>query len=657
MAVYGLDFGTTTTYLTNGSTGEVIPIPLGVEEKKAAAVDSFALFSRVKASSAGLEVGAKDGTRSLKRMLDGGDRGSLSKQEVQKYIGAIFSRVIELAKTKGGIDLTQPDSVRLGCPAAWAREPRVELLEIAARAGLGLVKNSLVEEPVAAGVAWVQQNIEAAVSPGLTLVFDMGGGTLDIAVLDIQKTASDPLVFVLASGGNKFAGDTVDECLFDILSAKSSIESNDVSGALTSIEDAKKLFSLSSASTSVKVQLVTGSNETVDFTKADLEKAYSVVISAGNLLLEDALREAYLWDLLRHAGIGPQAQKPGNPYPIEDSFYAPQTTSGLIDEANEIPIDQLWNSVTNVVLAGGMSNSPIIQSHLRGMFKKAAFYLGVSPLDKSTTHSASRVIAAGLGDPEEFSGLNFARPNFDILVGGVIHFRAFESLLGGVPQSSPVLRKVRPLAGSGNVEIRYPGQSRAIPLRGRDGTQTLSHSTNCEISCDCRTILYPDGEFVGFDSTGRRFETSIDEYMNAGFAKRGYALAPSGREVRRYDRDTDDIDSQKSNRAKMPRCEHGVVNDHFEFREDLSSYWLGVKYLKDYLKVLDVIRKASSISSGVTLWNGFAHGTSGHSCDDKWLAFWSANVKLLGWKPPQEIEEDLVKFSARNEVKQWTNAW
>jgi molecular chaperone DnaK (HSP70) len=108
-----------------------------------------------------------------------------------------------------GLDL---GNLRLGCPAMWDRRQRRRLLEICDRAGLLVDFASLVDEPVAAGIAWLAQRGQGGRStePIRVLVFDMGGGTLDIAVLDVRGLSHQD-VSVLAALGTTDAGDLLDQ--------------------------------------------------------------------------------------------------------------------------------------------------------------------------------------------------------------------------------------------------------------------------------------------------------------------------------------------------------------------------------------------------------------------------------------------------------------
>ncbi|GAA4212986.1 Hsp70 family protein [Actinocatenispora rupis] len=103
-----------------------------------------------------------------------------------------------------------PDATVLCCPADWGG-PRRELLRAAAReAGLGDVR--LVEEPVAAATYYTRVLGQAVPPGGALLVFDFGGGTVDVAAVDGSS--------VVAVGGlDDLGGVDVDAALVGHLGA------------------------------------------------------------------------------------------------------------------------------------------------------------------------------------------------------------------------------------------------------------------------------------------------------------------------------------------------------------------------------------------------------------------------------------------------------
>ena len=97
----------------------------------------------------------------------------------------------------------------------WDGAQRQRLLDLAADAGLPVSDHTLIDEPVAAGVRGLerQRGLGREVQ-GKLLVVDMGGGTLDVALLDVSaELGHDPEISVLSSWGIDEAGDALDEAI------------------------------------------------------------------------------------------------------------------------------------------------------------------------------------------------------------------------------------------------------------------------------------------------------------------------------------------------------------------------------------------------------------------------------------------------------------
>ncbi|GAB3997418.1 hypothetical protein GCM10029992_20250 [Glycomyces albus] len=105
---------------------------------------------------------------------------------------AILTRVArQCVEAIGGLPRTV-----LTCPAAWSERRRAALHDAAAKAGYAPVQ--IVTEPVAAAHYYTTR-LSHPIAPGQALaVFDFGGGTLDIAVVE---RAPDGAFTVLADGG------------------------------------------------------------------------------------------------------------------------------------------------------------------------------------------------------------------------------------------------------------------------------------------------------------------------------------------------------------------------------------------------------------------------------------------------------------------------
>ncbi|MDU0479808.1 Hsp70 family protein [Staphylococcus chromogenes] len=118
---------------------------------------------------------------------------------------------------------TEPDTVTLTHPEAWSVHSVGQLSEAAKKAGVAAEKIRTISEPRAAAVHYAAQQ---AVEPGHHVaVFDFGGGTLDIAVLQAQPDGNFRVV--AAKGDNSLGGRTVDNLLFRWLISQIEMEDPD----------------------------------------------------------------------------------------------------------------------------------------------------------------------------------------------------------------------------------------------------------------------------------------------------------------------------------------------------------------------------------------------------------------------------------------------
>lgn len=99
-------------------------------------------------------------------------------------------------------------ATNLGCTPRFGLDARVRLRDVAQRAGLEVKLASLIEEPIAAAYEIM---LSGLVTDGRTLVVDMGGGTLDAAVIRISQGGQKFELF--ASGGSTNAGDRFTEII------------------------------------------------------------------------------------------------------------------------------------------------------------------------------------------------------------------------------------------------------------------------------------------------------------------------------------------------------------------------------------------------------------------------------------------------------------
>jgi len=144
-------------------------------------------------------------------------------------LGAVLRRVAHEA-WQAGVDAS--DATVLTYPADWGQQRRAVLKEAARLAGIG--NALLVDEPVAAGRYCVDV-LNQQVPPGRSLViFDFGGGTLDLAVVRREPAG----LRVLATGGlDDLGGLDVDAALVGHLGQLIGVRDADLWRRLSSPKD------------------------------------------------------------------------------------------------------------------------------------------------------------------------------------------------------------------------------------------------------------------------------------------------------------------------------------------------------------------------------------------------------------------------------------
>ncbi len=220
----------------------------------------------------------------------------------------------------------------------WDGKQRRRLLTAAQQAGLSVTLDGLVDEPVAAGIAWLAGSSAGLGGPMRVLVFDMGGGTLDIAVLDVRGVNHHD-VSVLAAVGLAEAGDALDEAIaadLDFVLAKAGVDVDALPNPdwarellLTAARDVKVRLSTEDEEPVVLDRTVFGPNE-IWYSRDELNEIFQPQLDRAEQYIAAALRVARM---------------------VEEA-------AGSAYEISRLPVDALVSSVDVVVLSGGMSRVP-----------------------------------------------------------------------------------------------------------------------------------------------------------------------------------------------------------------------------------------------------------------------------------------------------------
>ena len=184
------------------------------------------------------------------------------------------------------------EGVVITVPANFNNEAREATLAAAKLAGIET--NYLLNEPTAAALYYANQSGKTL--NGTYVVYDLGGGTLDISVI---RTKGDDVEVLSSEGIQKLGGEDFDQKIIEIVSVKfenqCGVKFNEVDFGFskTEAEDLKR--SLSSVQEK-KIRLV-GQNikpTVISLTRTEFEESISSLIAQTVMMCETALYEANL---------------------------------------------------------------------------------------------------------------------------------------------------------------------------------------------------------------------------------------------------------------------------------------------------------------------------------------------------------------------------
>ncbi|WP_027345592.1 Hsp70 family protein [Hamadaea tsunoensis] len=475
----GIDFGTSSTLVA--APGGIVPI--GQVFAWMPSVAGYDDEGGAVAGEPALDLPVDQSVRSIKRWITE-DRSHLrvdlpaGVQEVRAddLIEAILREAVCRAGEHGQGPATR-QTLRLGVPAMWDGRQRRRLVAAAGRAGLPATLASLIDEPVAAGMAWLARNSGAY---GRIVVFDMGGGTLDVAVLEAGPAG----VSVLAALGVPEAGDTLDDALAIELEYALAARGVDVD-ALPAPKRARAR--LLYAAREAKIGLTT-------------EDEYDIILPKR---LFGVGSVTYRRDQLNDA-FAPQMDRAE--LCVAAALRAARLTEGVAATAADVlrtPVAELVAGVDVVLLSGGMTHIPYVAERLRTLFAPGTRIEPAAP-------RSEEAVALGLAQAGRFGQINRYRPGFDILLEWDYDFRV-------------VYEAYTPLLGAwrdGDLRVVRTGRELELPEEGKARLRIVSHSGEpvratlgggelhaYEVGLNGESFefsIFPDGRLRLTDATGTR---------------------------------------------------------------------------------------------------------------------------------------------------------
>lgn len=393
----GLDFGTSTTLvalpgnrrpeiLSIGTTTTWLPSVLS-------STDGVNWIIGEDADAAFMDTQVRSPKSAITHNLDEltNDRGVSIKAD--DAIRQILIEVVSRCKSRGFENF---DHVRVSCPAMWDGNQRQRLINLVNEAGLTSDIDNIIDEPIAASIAWWWTRFSKGLeihSRQRAVIFDLGGGTLDVAVVDIYPKPGMPEMTILSARGIDIAGDKLDEALRDVIIVRLLEEKQFDVAAQTDTNLVKSAIARGAREVKEALSFVQQTKFSVDpaiarvpiieVTRSDLNNVYEPQLRRALRCLDAALREARM--------------KQG------DNLSGPQIGA--------IPIETLGGEIDFVVLAGGMSQIPLVLEQLQKMMPRATVESASHDLKNSTA-----AIAEGVANQSDFADLNIHRPNFDFII-------------------------------------------------------------------------------------------------------------------------------------------------------------------------------------------------------------------------------------------------
>lgn len=414
----GIDFGTTTSFAAATFADRAELVPLGTFEDHLPSVLGIDGSHRLVAAEDSSGLSEDRLIRSAKRAIT----ENLSSFEIPIGADTVeidadhgITKILE--KIRGSIELEGIDlddrSVRLGCPAMWTGQQRRRLLGLAEAAGLRVGDETLIDEPIAAAVAWVSGEVRSGRSvDGKVLVFDMGGGTLDVAVLQVEAGPyTVPSISVQSSVGSEIAGDRVDEAIADLLEHELR-----TSGAMRGDIDQRLRGWLLRAAREAKIRLGDADEvqavvqnrdyglPAVRLVRSQLDEAVEPLLRLAMDTLDHALRAALMSQVASRSVALSMSPK----------------------QARALSFQELVDGVKYVVAVGGMSIMPAVRDRLVQIFGAARVHTG-------SGFAPTQAIAMGLGEQASYERMNLHRPPFDVTLewsgeGRAVVYEAYSPL-------------------------------------------------------------------------------------------------------------------------------------------------------------------------------------------------------------------------------------
>ena len=319
--ILGIDLGTTNSvvsYLQSDGTVKVIPNPEGTMTTPS--VVGFKANGEVIVGNAAKRqaITNPDTVASIKRKMGSSEKvhvNCISKDFTPQEISA---QVLAYMKSYAEANIGHPvEKAVITVPAYFNDAQRQATKDAGTIAGLNVVR--IINEPTAAALAYGLGKDKSE----KIAVFDLGGGTLDVSILDIGDGTFE---VVATAGDNKLGGDDWDNVLADWIRAQIQNEFG------VNISDKMALQRYKDAAEKAKIELSSSTQTTISL-------PFIGMGANGPISFETTLTRAKFQEMTRH--LLDRCRKP-----LEDAIRDSKLT---------------YNDIDEVLLIGGSIRMPAVQ--------------------------------------------------------------------------------------------------------------------------------------------------------------------------------------------------------------------------------------------------------------------------------------------------------
>ena len=313
----GIDLGTTNSCVATMENGEAVVIPNAEGGRTTPSVVAFTKNGERIVGAAAKRQAVTNGARtifSIKREMGTDNRVKIDGKNYtpQEISAMILQKLKQDAEAYLGETVT--DAV-ITVPAYFSDGQRQATKDAGRIAGLNVLR--IINEPTAAALAY---GVDKGGSQRI-MVYDLGGGTFDVSILDINNEVIEVLA---TAGNNRLGGDDFDACVSNYLveefRRREHIDLTHDQTAMSRIREAaeKAKIELSAAmTTTVSLPFLTSGPDgakhlEIDLTRAKFDELTAHLVEATVGPVEQALRDAGLQarDLSRVLLVGGSTRIP-----------------------------------------------------------------------------------------------------------------------------------------------------------------------------------------------------------------------------------------------------------------------------------------------------------------------------------------------------------